>query len=87
MTNVGKTADVLVGDTVVTSEYSNIYPPEIMIGIVRAIGAGEDGQFSRIEIEPRVQFASLERVFVVRYRSDPARERLERSMYPREEEQ
>lgn len=80
--NVSKTADVIPGDTVVTSEYSNIFPPEIMVGIVRSVGPGEGGQFSDIVVEPRVHFASLERVFVVRYRPDPERTRLEREIYP-----
>lgn len=83
--NVDKTADVLPGDTIVTSEYSNIYPAELMIGIVRSIGSGGGGQFSHIVIEPRVHFASLERVFVVRYRSDPERARIERAVFPGED--
>ncbi|MBR9974671.1 MAG: rod shape-determining protein MreC [Bacteroidetes bacterium] len=83
--NVGKTADVIPGDTVVTSEYSNIFPPEIMIGVIRSIGPGEGGHFSRIDVEPRVDFASLERVFVVRYRRNPIRARLEDRVYPKDE--
>lgn len=79
--NVWKTADVIPGDTVVTSEYSNLFPPEIMIGIIRTIGPGEGGLFSRIDVEPRVNFASLERVFVVRYRKEPVRATLEERVY------
>ncbi|MBN1446297.1 MAG: rod shape-determining protein MreC [Bacteroidetes bacterium] len=84
--NVWKTADVIPGDTVVTSEYSNIFPPEIMVGVIRSIGPGDGGLFSHIEVEPRVHFASLERVFVVRYRSDPERNRLEEQSIPEAEE-
>jgi len=79
--NVWKTADAVPGDTVVTSEYSNVFPPEIMIGVIRRIGPGEGGLFSRIDVEPRVDFASLERVFVVRYRREPIRARLEEQVY------
>ncbi len=79
--NVWKTADIIPGDTVVTSEYSNIFPPEIMIGIIRTIGPGEGGLFSRIDVEPRVNFASLERVFVVRYRKEPVRAALEERVF------
>ncbi|MBE0645115.1 MAG: rod shape-determining protein MreC [Bacteroidetes bacterium] len=79
--NVWKTADVIPGDTVVTSEYSNIFPPEIMIGIIRTIGPGQGGLFSRIDVEPRVNFASLERVFVVRYHREPVRAELEQRAY------
>ncbi|MBR9978792.1 MAG: rod shape-determining protein MreC [Bacteroidetes bacterium] len=80
--NVRKSADALPGDTIVTSEYSNIFPPEIMIGIIRDIGPSEDGgPHSRIEVEARVNFAALERVFVVRYSSDPLRDAIERELY------
>jgi rod shape-determining protein MreC len=82
---VSKTDDVLPGDTIVTSEYSNIFPPEIMIGIVRTIGAG-GGHFSQIVVEPRVHFSSLERVFVIRYRTETERTKLEEAIFPVEEE-
>jgi len=84
--NVDKTADVLPGDTIVTSEYSNIYPAELMIGVVRSIGPGGGGQFSHIVVEPRVHFASLERVFVIRYRSIPERSQIEQAVFPSEEQ-
>jgi rod shape-determining protein MreC len=75
--NVWKTADVLVGDTVVTSEYSNTYPPDIPIGIVTSLGPDKRGQYSRIDVRPNVRFASLERVFVLRARGNPERAALE----------
>lgn len=83
--NVWKTADAIPGDTVVTSEYSNLFPPEIMIGVIRTIGPGEGGLFSRIDIEPRVNFSAIERVFVVRYRREPLRARLEKRIFPESE--
>jgi len=84
--NIDKTADIIPGDTIVTSEYSNIYPSEIMIGVIRSIGPGGGGYFDRILVEPRVNFASLERVFVMRYRSSPQRSHLEETMFPDEDE-
>lgn len=83
--NVWKTADAMPGDTIVTSEYSNIFPPEVMIGVIRKIGPGEGGLFSRIDIEPRVNFAAIERVFVVRYKKEPIRAKLEERVFPKEE--
>lgn len=84
--NVWKTADAMPGDTIVTSEYSNIFPPEIMIGVIRKIGPGEGGLFSRIDIVPRVNFAAIERVFVVRYKKEPVRAKLEERVFPKEED-
>ncbi|MDX9757979.1 MAG: rod shape-determining protein MreC [Bacteroidota bacterium] len=84
--NVSKTADVMPGDTIVTSEYSNIFPPEIMIGVIQSIGPGEGGQFSRIVVIPRVKYASLERVFVVRFRTDAERAAIEDQVFPETED-
>ena len=76
--NVWKTSDIIAGDTVVTSELSNTFPPGIPIGIVRAIGPDERGVFSKIEVLPNVDFSALERVFVVRYLGSEERRSLER---------
>ncbi len=80
--NMSKSADVLRGDTVVTSEYSNLFPPEIMVGTIVNIGPGDGGYFNKIDVEPRVNFTSLERVFVVRYTRNPARTELEERVFP-----
>lgn len=80
MQNIWKTADVVVGDTIVTSELSNTYPPEIPIGIIASIGPGEGGLFSHVAVTPSVDFTVIERVFVVRYMRDIERETLERRM-------
>lgn len=77
--NVGKTADVLVGDTIITSEFSNTFPPNILVGTVTSIGPDPSGLFSKIEIKPGVHFLSLERVFVIRYEGNAERELLEKS--------
>lgn len=78
--NIWKTADVVVGDTIVTSEMSNTYPAEIPIGTIMSIGPGEGGLFSHIDVRPSVIFSALERVFVVRFSHDQEREDLERRM-------
>ncbi len=64
--NIWKTADVLVGDTIVTSEYSNAFPPDIPIGTVTAIGPDPSGMFSKIQVKSFVSFFTIERVFVIR---------------------
>ena len=84
--NVGKTADALPGDTIVTSEYSNVFPPEILIGIITAIGPGDGGLFSNIDVQPRVDFLALERVFVVRFHVDSERREIEARAIPVEAE-
>ncbi len=75
--NVWKTADVMAGDTIVSSEYSNSFPPNLLIGTVTSIGPDQSGIFSKIEVKPSVSFLSLERAFVIRYQGNAEREYLE----------
>ncbi|MDH7514932.1 MAG: rod shape-determining protein MreC [Bacteroidota bacterium] len=65
--NVLKTADVAVGDTIVTSTFSNIFPSEIPIGSVLSIGPDETGNFNRIVVRPFVDFSRLEHVYVMQW--------------------
>src|SRR5688572_31332247 len=51
VTNVPKSADVNVGDIIVTSEYSNTFPAGIPIGIVRESG-NLDNLFKKLLITP-----------------------------------
>jgi rod shape-determining protein MreC len=58
------TADIRVGDTVVTSGIDGIYPKGFVIGkVIQAERSG--GSYRTIQIQPAVDFASLESVLVV----------------------
>jgi rod shape-determining protein MreC len=57
------TADVKVGDRVVTSGVDGIYPKGLVIGEIQSIER-EAGEF-RIKVRPAVDFSSLETVLVV----------------------
>ncbi len=85
MQNIWKTADVAQGDTVVTSEYSNIFPPNIPIGTISTIGVGPTGLFSRVDVTPFTDFNRLERVFVIRHNPDPERAALEHQVLTQEQ--
>lgn len=78
--NVPKTQDVAVGDVVVTSEYSNVFPRDIKIGVVSSVTQHEGGLFKRIQIIPSVDFALLEHVFVITRAPDPERDSLENNV-------
>jgi len=71
---VPKSLDVKVGDAVITSEYSNAFPPGIKIGIVTRIADIPNSLFQRIEMAPTVNFTMTEEVFVAGYQ--PSLERL-----------
>lgn len=77
MKNVSKSSDVLAGDVIITSEYSNIFPAGIPIGYVISVGT-VDNLFKLIEIEPFVNFETLEEVFILKYLTDEERKNLEK---------
>ena len=77
LNSVSKTQDVVPGDVVITSEYSNVFPRDIRIGIVSRIDEKPGSLFKDIEITPSVEFSSLEQVFVVTSLGERERSALE----------
>ena len=77
MKNVSKSADVKVGDVIITSEYSNSFPAGIPIGFVTTDNT-LDNLFKNIEVECFVNFETVEEVFVLKYLSDDERKELEK---------
>lgn len=65
--NVAKTLDVKTGDAIITSEYSNAFPPGIKIGIVTTVAEIPNSLFKRIEVIPTVNLTQTEEVFVMDY--------------------
>jgi rod shape-determining protein MreC len=61
---VSGTADVQVGDTVVTSGIDGIYPKGFVIGQIESVERGQ-GVFGAITVRPAVDFSSLEAVLIV----------------------
>jgi len=57
-------ADIKVGDRVVTSGIDRIYPKGFVIGQIESLQRGV-GEFNGIVIRPTVDFSSLEAVLVV----------------------
>ena len=80
LTNVAKNLDVVVGDTLVTSDYSSTYPPNIRIGTVGEVAEQQGSLFKRVLVSPGVDFVRLEEVFVVSYIPDSERAELEKSL-------
>jgi rod shape-determining protein MreC len=64
MNYVSGTADVMVGDVLVTSGIEGIYPKGFVIGQIESIERSA-GEFSSIAIRSAVDFSSLETVLVV----------------------
>ena len=77
MKNVSKSSDVSVGDILITSDYSNNFPPGIPIGYITSVGT-IDNLFKKIELETFVNFETLEEVFIIKYLTSEERQELEK---------
>ena len=71
MNYVPATADIQVGDVLVTSGIDGIYPKGFVIGQIESLER-RAGEFSDIVIRPAVDFSSLEAVLVVLTPAVPA---------------
>jgi rod shape-determining protein MreC len=63
--HIPNTISILKGDVLFTSGYSQIYPPNIKVGIVTGIQINEDQLFQTITVKPSVNFNRLEEVFIL----------------------
>ena len=64
MVHVAGTADIKVGDVVVTSGIEGFYPKGLVIGQIQSIERSA-GEYSQVVVRPAVEYASLEAVLVV----------------------
>jgi rod shape-determining protein MreC len=65
MNGIAKEIDVKVGDTIVTSRYSNNFPPGRVIGTVAGLGTDPASGFYLIKVRVLVNFSNIQQVFVV----------------------
>lgn len=65
MDYVLKNNEVKVGDQVVTSGQSDVFPSGLPVGVVSKVANSERGMFLEIEVEPAVSFSQLEHVIIV----------------------
>lgn len=60
-----KNNEVKVGDQVVTSGQSDVFPKGLPVGVVSKVDINARGMFLDIEVEPAVNFSGLEHVIIV----------------------
>ena len=58
-------ANFLVGDTIVTSGYSDLFPPGIMVGIIESYKRQEDDNFYSLKVRFATDFQSLNAINVI----------------------
>lgn len=80
--NIPKMRDIKIGDVLTTSEYSNMFPPDIRIGIVSDVSEQPSSMFKSIYVTPGVDFVKLEEVFVIMYSPNTERIELEQPPLP-----
>jgi len=66
MLRVDHDAEVLPGQTVITSGYGSVFPKGLMIGTVEKVMPDSNGLTKRATIRPAVDFRRLEEVMVIR---------------------
>jgi rod shape-determining protein MreC len=65
MNNIPKNVPVAVGDSVVTSHYSFLFPPDILVGTVAEIIENKSSNFYSLKLKTATNFYSVEYVMVV----------------------
>jgi rod shape-determining protein MreC len=55
-----------VGDSVVTSGFNSVFPPDVLIGIIRSANLRDDSQFWEVKVELAQDFGRLSFVEIVR---------------------
>ncbi|MEJ7740952.1 MAG: rod shape-determining protein MreC [Chitinophagaceae bacterium] len=65
LTGIPKSAAVAKGDSIVTSELSSTYPPDIMVGTVIGIVSDPSSNFFSIKLKTATNFFNVQYVYVV----------------------
>ena len=67
-----------VGDTIVTSGYSDLFPPGIMVGIIESYNKQEDDNFYSLKVRFATDFQSLNALYVIDNRLQYEQKEIER---------
>jgi rod shape-determining protein MreC len=70
--HIPNTISVQEGDVLLTSGFSQIYPPGIKVGVITRFNKNDEGLFQDITVRPSVNFNRLEEVFVLESREPDA---------------
>ncbi len=83
LTKVVKSEDVQVGDILVTSGYSTLFPADFHIGRVIEVQNEDNSVFKRIIVEPTVNFGTAEEVYVLQMTVNEERHKIEEALEKR----
>lgn len=77
MTNIPKNVVVAPGDSVVTSQYSYLFPPGILVGTVAEVVENKASNFYTLKLRTATNFNHVERVLVIENRLKDEQKMLE----------
>lgn len=83
--DIPKHANVEVGDTIVTSGYSNIFPEGITLGIVEKKGIESGSYFYNIKVRSKLDMTKVQHVYVVQNLHRKEQEELEKAVLAEDE--
>jgi rod shape-determining protein MreC len=66
MKSVSKSANVKIGDTVITSTYSSTYPSGIMIGTVVEVKPDPAASFNTLKLKTATNFFNIQHVYLIK---------------------
>lgn len=66
LNHVSGTDDIQVGDAIQTSSASSLFPPGLTIGDIVSVEPSETGLMPSVQIKPRVNFQTLDRVLILK---------------------
>ena len=77
--DIPKSAKVAIGDTVLTSQTSSLFPANLMVGTVHEIVDDKSSNFYTLKIKPATNFFNIEYVYVIENTQYDEQKRLEDS--------
>ena len=79
MKDMPQEAKIKKGDSVFTTSYSRLFPPDVLIGTVVKIEINKKNGLQQLSLRPSTNFRNLEYVYVVSNVMDNERKQLEDS--------
>ena len=65
MSNLPKSVPIVVGDSVITSQYGTYFPQGILVGVVKEIVEDKSSNFYTLKLKPATNFSSVEHSLVI----------------------
>lgn len=85
LNDIPKHADLAIGDTVVTSGYSAIFPEGIMLGVVENIDLESGNYFYNVKVRSKLDMTNIQHVYIVKNLLKEEQEELEKSVLAEDE--